>query len=44
MILLNRFIAPHRAFYVRELRILAYSQFLQSYRSVTLASMATSFG
>ena len=29
---------------VRELRVLAYKQFLESYRSVTIASMARSFG
>jgi len=37
-------LAPHRRFYIREMRILAYSQLLQSYRSVTLDSMAKSFG
>lgn len=37
-------LAPHRKHYVRELRIMAYTQLLQSYRSVTLASMAKSFG
>jgi 26S proteasome regulatory subunit N7 len=29
---------------VRELRVLVYTQFLESYRSVRLASMAASFG
>jgi len=29
---------------MREIRIVAYNQFLKSYRSVTLASMAQSFG
>ena len=37
-------LAPHRMFYVREMRVLAYSQLLESYRSVTLESMAKSFG
>lgn len=36
--------AAHRRFYIREMRILAYTQLLQSYRSVTLESMAKSFG
>lgn len=36
--------AEHRRFYVREMRIKAYAQLLQSYRSVTLASMAAAFG
>jgi len=40
----DRFLAPHFNFYIRELRIVAYQQFLESYRSVTLQSMATSFG
>lgn len=37
-------LAQHRRFYIREMRVLAYSQLLQSYRSVTLDSMAKSFG
>lgn len=37
-------LAPHRMFYIREMRVLSYSQILESYRSVTLASMAQSFG
>lgn len=40
----HRIFAVHTGFYVREMRILAYKQLLQSYRSVTLASMAQSFG
>lgn len=40
----NRFLATHHRYYIREIRVVAYSQFLQSYRSVTLASMAKSFG
>ncbi len=36
--------APHVSFYGREMRIRAYQQFLTSYRSVTLASMADLFG
>ena len=41
---LDRVFAEHARFYVRELRVKAYSQLLQSYRSVTLESMAASFG
>ena len=37
-------LSPHSRFYVREMRILAYNQLLQSYRSLTLDSMARSFG
>jgi len=40
----DRFLAPHINYYLRELRIVAYSQFLESYRSVTLQSMANAFG
>ena len=40
----NRILAPHARFYVREMRILAYSQLLESYRSLTLDSLARSFG
>ena len=34
----------HISWIVREIRIVAYQQFLLSYRSVTLASMASTFG
>ena len=37
-------LAPHCEYYVREMRIKAYIQLLESYRSVTIASMAESFG
>ena len=40
----DRFLGPHANYVVRELRVLAYKQFLESYRSVTIASMARSFG
>ena len=35
---------PHARYYVREMRILAYAQLLESYRSLTLESLATAFG
>jgi 26S proteasome regulatory subunit N7 len=35
---------PHYKFYVREMRIIVYNQLLQSYRSLTIESMAKSFG
>mmetsp|Transcript_17043 Transcript_17043/g.23849 ORF Transcript_17043/g.23849 Transcript_17043/m.23849 type:complete len:399 (-) Transcript_17043:147-1343(-) len=40
----DRYLAPHCGWWLREMRIVAYSQFLCSYRSVTLSSMATTFG
>jgi 26S proteasome regulatory subunit N7 len=41
---LDMYFAAHAAFYVRETRIKAYAQLLQSYKSVQLASMAHAFG
>jgi len=40
----DRFLSRHTQFFIRELRLVGYSQFLQSYRSVTMKSMADSFG
>ncbi len=40
---LDQFFAPHAAFYVREMRVRAYAQLLQSYRSLQLSSMAAAF-
>jgi len=37
-------LAPHMSFFSREMRIRAYSQFLESYRAVQIKSMATTFG
>ena len=39
----DRYLGPHVAFILREFRILAYSQFLEAYRSVTMTSMASTF-
>lgn len=38
------FLNPHYRYYIREMRILAYSQLLESYRSLTLQYMAETFG
>jgi len=40
----DRFLSPHAGYLLRELHVLGYKQFLDSYRSVTLESMAASFG
>ncbi|KAJ9051289.1 proteasome regulatory particle subunit [Entomophthora muscae] len=40
----SSYLFTHRKYYIREMRIIAYSQLLESYRSVTLESMAKSFG
>ncbi|KAF1329676.1 26s proteasome non-atpase regulatory subunit 6, partial [Globisporangium splendens] len=43
-ILRDKYLSTHVRFMYRELRVLAYSQFLEAYRSVTIESMATAFG
>ena len=40
----DRVMSLHASFLIRELRIRAYKQLLQSYQSVTLESMARTFG
>ena len=40
----DRLFAPHYRYYVREMRILAYNQLLESYRSLELQYMAKAFG
>ncbi|KAJ7934845.1 PCI-domain-containing protein, partial [Mycena leptocephala] len=40
----SRILAPHTRYYLREMRILAYSQLLESYRSITLESLSGAFG
>jgi 26S proteasome regulatory subunit N7 len=40
----DRVLHPHARWFCREMRVKAYSQFLESYRSVQLSSMATHFG
>ncbi|KAJ3393842.1 26S proteasome non-ATPase regulatory subunit 6 [Lobulomyces angularis] len=38
------YLSPHYQYFVREMRIIAYAQLLESYRSLTIESMANSFG
>ena len=40
----DRLLARHAAFFLREMRLAAYAQFLASYRAVTVAGMAAAFG
>jgi hypothetical protein len=40
----SRYLYTHMRYYVREMRIIAYAQLLESYRSLTLESMANAFG
>jgi 26S proteasome regulatory subunit N7 len=40
----DMYTSAHTGYLMREIRVVAYSQFLEAYKSVTLASMANSFG
>jgi len=44
ILIADRFLQPHAGYLMRELHVLGYKQFLESYKSVTLVSMAASFG
>jgi hypothetical protein len=39
----DMYLAPHLRWYMREARLVGYQQFLESYKSVTLDSMAAAF-
>ncbi|KAK9473428.1 26S proteasome subunit RPN7-domain-containing protein [Dipodascopsis tothii] len=41
---LNRYMAPHAKYYVKEMRRKGYTQLLESYRALSLKSMADAFG
>lgn len=40
----DRYFFPHAAYWMRELHILAYKQYLDSYQSVRMDAMASAFG
>ena len=40
----SRLLSVHTRYYVREMRIKAYAQLLESYRSVTMSSLCSAFG
>jgi 26S proteasome regulatory subunit N7 len=40
----SRLLAPHARYYVREMRVKAYSQLLESYRSLTVDGLSAAFG
>lgn len=44
MITLDRWLHVHRVYFVREMRVLAYNQLLESYHALTLDYMANAFG
>lgn len=41
---MDMYLYPHYRYFMRQVRIVAYSQFLESYKSVTAESMALAFG
>ncbi|KAK4368871.1 hypothetical protein RND71_012663 [Anisodus tanguticus] len=41
---LDQYLQPHFRYYMREVRTVVYSQFLESYKSVTIEAMAKAFG
>ncbi|CAM8925006.1 unnamed protein product [Rhodiola kirilowii] len=40
---LDRYLHPHFRYYMREVRVVVYSQFLEPYKSVTIDAMAKAF-
>ncbi len=40
----SRYLAPHSKYYVREMRIKGYAQLLESYKALSLKTMADAFG
>jgi 26S proteasome regulatory subunit N7 len=40
----DRYLGRHASFFIREVRIIAYSQFLDAYKRLTIAGMAKKFG
>lgn len=40
----DRYLAAHTRYYIRQMRIIAYTQLLESYRSLSLSHMAATFG
>lgn len=41
---MDRYFHQHYKYYIREMRIIAYNQLLESYSSLTLTYMANAFG
>lgn len=40
----DRFLAEHAYFYTKEMRLIAYKQYLESFKSVTIENMSNAFG
>jgi len=43
-IAIDPYLQPHRKYFIREMRLVVYSQFLEAYKTVTLTNMAEAFG
>ena len=41
---IDRYYHQHYTYYIREMRIIAYNQLLESYSSLALSYMANAFG
>jgi len=44
LLLCDRLLSRHCVYYIRQMRVIAYAQLLESYRSLTLQYMADAFG
>jgi 26S proteasome regulatory subunit N7 len=44
ILIADRYLQPHCGYIIRELYVLGYKQYLDSYKSVTIESMAKTFG
>lgn len=40
----DEYLSPHKRYFIKEMRFVIYSQFLESYKTVTLQNMAAAFG
>ena len=40
----NKYLSAHAAYYTKEMRLVAYKQYLESFKSVTIENMARAFG
>jgi 26S proteasome regulatory subunit N7 len=44
MIKADKYLSTHANFFIKEMRLVAYRQYLESFKSVTIENMAKSFG
>ena len=40
----DKYLGPHANYYIKEMRLVAYKQYLESFKSVTIENMAKAFG